>query len=178
MKARHLGVRYEAARITFEVGDKAKAREALGELLQTQTEYGLRMTPWSGEAVNLLLKDDAEESRKAARRLFTNPELKHLASDKVRADLLRRFSAAKLPDGFQFYLTLLDAKGDKLGERTLARPVAELFADEVTDVFASADPDVVAIVKKFPKTADRIPALKKWLEERAAEPRPVAGKSD
>lgn len=167
------GVRLQAAMILFQVGDQGNARAELGRVLESGDEYSMLRTIWMGDAVDLLLKDGSEESRKTALRLFTNAKLKMLDNEHVRASLLRRFTAERLPDSFSFYLPLLDIKGHQLETRGFAKPVAEKFADEITDIFARNDPDVQEIRKKHPNTSDRIPALKKWLQGRAANPRPI-----
>ena len=53
--------------------------------------------------------------------------------------------------------------------------MAETFADKITGMFAPNDPDMRKITKQFSRSAERIPALKKWLGDRAKNPRSVGG---
>jgi hypothetical protein len=57
------------------------------------------------------------------------------------------------------------------GSPTLSQPVAEKFADEITGVFAPHEEQIAARMKKIAKTADRIPALRRWLAEQAKTPK-------
>lgn len=75
--------------------------------------------------VDVLLKDGAEPLRAAARRLFENPNLKTFSESADRARVLRRFADSKIPDAYEFYLAMLDIKGNKLGDTTYRMPVAE-----------------------------------------------------
>jgi hypothetical protein len=80
--------------------------------------------------------------------------------DGYRAPLARRCAAAGLPEPYQFYLSRLDgAEG------------AQKFAEEIVTRFAPDDPAVKEIVRQFPKPADRVPELKKWLRAKLDRPK-------
>jgi hypothetical protein len=189
LKHARVGLRVEAALIQFEAGNQKEGREVLAAALAdgplpnqyevfsqlaNSRRRGLSSKSWLYEVVDLLLKEGSKPSQKAARQLLSNGQFVFLDEPDDRVRVLRRFADAKLADGFQFYLKLLRVEGNELGPRKLDRPVAETFADEVTNRFAPGDPDIRKIMKQHPKTADRIPALRTWLEDRAKDPRSVS----
>jgi len=61
---------------------------------------------------------------------------------------------------------IVDENGKERGTNTFHPSVAEHFAHEIVEKFAPDDAEVKRIVKQFPKTADQIPHLKKWLRSR------------
>lgn len=188
LQSEHVGLRVEAALIQFESGKRTEGREVLANALAQGPLPGRHDVPsrlandrrgsvpsksWLFEVVDALLNEGSEPSRQAAAQLFANKQLALLDEPRDRARVLRRFAAAKLPHSFQFYLPLLDVTGRDLGQVKLNRPVAETFAEEITTLFAPDDPAIRAIAKNSPKTADRLPALKQWLEDRSKNPRSV-----
>jgi hypothetical protein len=144
--------------------------DIFSQLVNSGRRGGLQEKSWLFEAVDLLLKDGSGESRSAARQLFNNPRLKLTDNEQDRVRVLRRFTADRLPDSFDFYLAMLAIKGNELGNATLSQPVAEKLADEITGVFAPQDEEIVALTKKIAKTADRTPAVRRWLAEQANNP--------
>jgi len=172
LKDKSMGVRLQAALILFEGKDRARGRQLVGDILENADRSTLTGSALI-EAVDALFKEGSKESRRAAARLLTDP--RSLAGFDMfeRIRLIRSFADEKLPDGFRFYLPLLDVESKDLGPVSWGQPVREVFADEITDRLAPNDPDVRRIKKEFPKTTDRIPALKKWLKERIDDPRPI-----
>jgi len=169
-------LRFAAALIVFQTGDKARARPILGDALVRDC-----IDPWRAdalvEAVDLLLKDGTAESRKQVRRLFSNPYLRHKTGIyRNRPRLLRYFAAAGMSEPYRFYVPLLDINKSELrqfdedgkpsGASYFYPTVAEESAREIVRKFAPDDAEVKKIVKQFPKTADQIPHLKKWLRSR------------
>jgi hypothetical protein len=82
-------------------------------LVNSGRRGGLQEKSWLLEVVNLLLKDGSAESRSAARQLFNNLRLKLMDNEQDRARVLRRFTADRLLDSFDFYLVMLAIKGNK-----------------------------------------------------------------
>jgi hypothetical protein len=132
---------------------------------------------WLADGVDQLLLDGSAESKRQVRRVFTNRSLAH-NRDSARVRILRKCAEAGLKEAYQFYLPLLDVakselpslndKGESSGTSFFEPTVAECFAREIVEEFAPGDPDVQEIVKKYPKTADQISPLKKWLQSRIA----------
>jgi hypothetical protein len=163
-------LRLQAALIVFQTGEKSKARRILGDGL-ANGEIGRAFV----DAVDMLLKDGSAESRKQVARLFSNRRLPH-ERDWARVEALRQCAGAGMKEAYQFYLPLLDInkselphldeKGKESGASFFHPTVAEELAREIVEKFAPKDPAIKDIVKKFPKTADQLPHLKKWLQER------------
>jgi hypothetical protein len=173
LDAREPSLRRNAALVVFRTGDKARAREILGDALATDEVEG-----WHAQAVEALLADGSEESRRQAARLFANRRLPH--ERQIRPGILRRCAAAGMREPYRFYLPfldddrrelpMLDGKGERVGASYFEPSVAASFAREVMKEFAPDDPAVKEIARKFPKEADRIPPLKQWLQSFAAGP--------
>jgi hypothetical protein len=165
-------LRFEAALIVFQTGEKAKAREVLGKVLETEViDLGLQ------SIVELLLKDGSDASRRQIARLFANKNL-HSANSTARyerSNILRRCADAGMTEPYRYYLKQLDDNevaysSSSSGDTEVRRVTfAEAAAEEIVEDFARDDPDVKKIAKKFPKTADQIPHLKKWLQTRIAK---------
>lgn len=161
-----LGVRLEAALILFQTGERSASLSILGDALAGGDEYSVLNLSSMIEAVELLLKDGSAASLKAAGRLFSNQKLKTWSNEHARSSILRSFSAAGYSDGYTFYRGLLEVKGNVLEQTTYGAPVAENFANEVTERFAPEDPAIIEIKKKYPNVPDQIAPLKKWLTEK------------
>jgi hypothetical protein len=156
LKGRDRSLRFIAAQIVFAAGDKAKVRTLIGEELATGELDG-RFNVWE-PVVRLLLKHGGKESLAAAVRLFENKDLVQVISSSGRAEVLQRFVAAGRTEPYCFYHERLDDEKS-----------AERFAVEITTEFAKDDADVKKIVADHPKTADRIPHLKTWLDAKSGK---------
>jgi hypothetical protein len=64
-----------------------------------------------------------------------------------------------------------DDKVEIRGSQHFSPSVAAEFAEEIVTRFAADDPAVKEIVKRIPKPADRIPALKGWLRSKLEMPK-------
>jgi hypothetical protein len=154
-------VRFAAALIVFRTGDKAKARPVLGDGLASSHLHGLH-----ADAIEELLKEGSAESRKEAARVFANPQLRD-ERDGLRPRLLARSAAAGMAEPYRFYLDALGRGGRELkGWNVWAGSAVDAAATEVVKQFAPDDPAVKAIAGKFPKAADQVPELIRWLRSR------------
>jgi hypothetical protein len=99
-------VRTEAALIRFQSGDKAGGLTVLAGVLRGDRKQPLP-TRKLLELIETLLTEGSEQSREAARQVFRHPNFRELHGFD-RVPLVQRFALAKLPDGFRFYLPLLD----------------------------------------------------------------------
>jgi hypothetical protein len=168
LSAKHRPLQVVAALIVFHTGDKAKARPILGAELTSSEDSWIQ----SAEA---LLGDNTQESRSLLVRIFKNRRLFY-SDGWTRAGLLASYAAAGLKEPYTFYLKLLeineselpllDEKGERSGTTSYEPTVAEAFAEEIVEKFAPNDDAIKDIVKKFPKTKDRIPHLKQWLQSK------------
>jgi hypothetical protein len=166
LKHKEAGLRLAAALIVFQTGDKSEPRKVLGDSLATGSVDG-----WLADAVELLLKDDASESKEAVRRVFTNRALRH-ERESSRQRILRACATAGMKEPYEFYLPLLDIKatelphlnekGEPSGASYFEPSVAEAFTKEIVSSFAPDDPGIKEIVRKHPKTADQVPKVKQW----------------
>jgi hypothetical protein len=150
LTAKSESLRLAAALIVFTTGDKAKARDALGDSLERD-----EFDKWVCEAVTALLADGTPESRKQAVRLFANPHLNGTGSDGWRWRVLAISAKAGLKEPYRFYTKALEDESDPAGAEDLVR--------EITLSFAPDDPAVKQIVKAFPNRKDQVAPLKKWL---------------
>src|SRR5207248_1370155 len=69
-------LRFAAALIVFQTGDKARARSILGDSLERGDVDDFYIRDGFADAVDLLLKEGTPESRKQARRVFSNQRLR------------------------------------------------------------------------------------------------------
>jgi hypothetical protein len=163
-------VRRSAALIVFRTDDKTKARKILGDELASCDLEGELPLP----AVQALLDDGSEESKRQVARLFANQDLAH-KRNYTRWNIFKLCVKAGMKEPYEFYLPLLDnndkelpyldAKGMRSGASFFDPSVAVETAEEIAKHFASDDRAVQEIVKYNPKTADQIPHLKKWLQK-------------
>jgi lysophospholipase L1-like esterase len=171
-------LRFNAALIVFKTGEKLKARVILGDALASD-----RVVRYE-QAVEALLKDGFPESRKQVERLFVNPTLRHPrggATDMMRSTIFGQCLQAGMKDPYRFYLPLLDInksrlstfdkQGKEVGYSQFDSTIAEMFAKEIVEYFAMNDPAVQEIARKFPKVAEQIPHLKKWLQAKLDAPK-------
>lgn len=161
-------LRFKAALIVFQTGDKGKARPVLGEALESAATDG-----WSKQAVELLLKDGTPASREQVARLFKNKELHRGSSSfhgSVRGEILRLCVEAGMKEPYAYYLKQLDnnevaftsfSSGDEKATQTT---YAQVHAREIVQTIAPDDPAIKEITKKSAKDLDQIPNLKKWLQ--------------
>jgi hypothetical protein len=173
LDAKDSSLRRQAGLIVFRTGGKDRTRPILSDGLAKGAING-----WVANAVKALLEDGSPESVRQVKRLFTNKDLAHDRFG-IRPAVFRLCVKAGMKEPYQFYLPLLDNKSQQLphlddkgkptGVSVFHPTVAEEFAREIVERFAGDEPAVQEIVKKFPKTADQIPHLKKWLRSRAEE---------
>jgi hypothetical protein len=166
-----LYVRFKAAVIVFQTGDKAKARPVLGEGLES---WGLDW--WAKHAVEILLNDGTDESRKQAARIFKLKELDRTGGgvDNYRAEIMHLCAEAGLKEPYHHYLKQLDnndvgyiswgANDEKVTQTTYA----QIHAREIINTLAAKDATVQEIAKKYKTESEQIPHLKKWLEAKVA----------
>jgi hypothetical protein len=161
-------VRRSAALLVFRTGDRDKVRKILGDELATcDLDGGFALA-----AVEALLGDGTEQSKRQVARLFANKDLPHKRSH-ARWNIFRLCAKAGMKEPYRFYLPLLDnndkelphrgGNGKTVGASYFNPSVAVETAEEIAKRFAGDDPAVQEIVKNNPKTADQIPHLKKWL---------------
>jgi hypothetical protein len=167
-------VRFAAALVAFQTGDKGEPRKIIGDALAND-----RLFSSHSLAVDLLLKDGSAQSRQQAARVLSNRRLA-LAEGRVRPSILRSCAAAGMKEPYGFYLPLLnnketklvvvDANGKEIGTRDFYSgwTVARSFAREIANEFAGDDLEIKVIARKY-QIADQIPHLKKWLESRLSE---------
>jgi hypothetical protein len=166
-------VRFKAALILFQTGAKDRSRSILGETLQTGAADW-----WAKKAVELLLKDDAPESRAQVVRLFKNQELSRGSGSfhdhQLRSEIMRLCVDAGMKEPLEYYLKQLDnnevafssfGSGDEKATQT---SYAQVHARELIHTVVATDPTIQEIAKKHAKDAERIPLLKKWLQEKLA----------
>jgi hypothetical protein len=158
-----LGVRAQAGFILLRTGDKEKARAALKRVLQ-KGDYSNVTGETLSEVVEALLKEGSGESRKAAAAVFGGVRLAGFdSSERVR--IMKAFAKAGLPGPYRYYLRLLAVKGKQIADTTYGEPVAEVFASEVVDDFASDDPEVQQIrTTPAGKPKQRVVAVTAWLK--------------
>ena len=167
LSAKDASLRFSAAMIAWETGEKSKVRSILGMAVEEGNAWHT--------AAEALLADNTAESRKELARLTRNPGL--TGSDgPYRAQLLARCAAAGLKEPYVYYLEMLQVEGERISIRgkdgkevngiSFAAPVAEVFSAEITERFASDNATVKDLVKRFPAVKDQVPHLKKWLQGR------------
>lgn len=160
------GVQLEAALTLFAAGERSDSIRVLGEVLGAGDDYNILHMSSMAEAVLLLLGEGSTASQKAAARVLSNPKLPSWDNQRVRAALMQHFTNAGYPDGYAFYRKMLELKGNQLGQMTYGQPLAERFAQEITEFFAPEDAGIIEIKKKYPTSMDQIEPLKKWLTEK------------
>jgi hypothetical protein len=163
---------FAAALVVFRTGDKEKARSLLGDAVGRREVDG-----WTADAVDVLLKEGTDESKKQAARLFDNRRLAH-ERDGSRARCVRLCVGAGLKEPYRFYLPLLDVKetrltiktekGEDVGVSHFEGPVSEVFAKEIVEVLGK-EKAVAEIVHNHRRPADQVAPLKAWLQERLKE---------
>jgi hypothetical protein len=164
-----LGVQVAAASVLWKAGDKVPARAVLARVLAEADHSNL-----GGEAleetVGMLLADGSADSRQAAVQVFRGQRLVSFREEN-RLGVVKKFIAAGMPDGYRFYLPLLDIAGRNHPETGTGyfEPVRQRFASEIMTGLAPDDPEIKALVKAGKKPGDAIPELKKWLQKKIDE---------
>jgi hypothetical protein len=165
-------LRFNAALIVFQTGDKGNSRGALGDALENENLDG-----WSKKAVELLLKDGSPASREQVARLFKNKTLSRQRdsfSNHIRGEILRLCVNAGMKQPYAYYLKQLDNQdvayttlgGDS--EKPTETTCAQVHAQEIVNTFAPDDAVVKEIAKKHAKDVEQSPHLKKWLQAKIA----------
>jgi hypothetical protein len=164
-----LDLQTEAALTLYEAAERKEALAAFARVAadaRCVEVSGHRLLP----ALKALLDDGSAESRAAAVKLCANAKLHQSHNEYVHGRLLRQLGEAGFAEPFQFYQKMLAVEGNKLDGTVYGQPVAVVFGNEITQHFAPHDPEVQAIVREHAKPADRVPELKKWLEEKVKKP--------
>jgi hypothetical protein len=165
-------VRICAAVVVFRSDKSAKAREILGDALEKR---GLEW--WTQTAVEALLSEGSPEARRQVARLFAykNMHLQKtlLITPVFRGNIMLKCADAGMVEPYQYYLKQLDNNelvplGPGISERDKLT-WAELHVAEIWREFGSANATVNEITSKFRTNAERLPAMKKWLQGRIAE---------
>lgn len=165
------GLRLQAALIELIVGDRNSARQEIKRVFESK-DACWQCTSELVEAVGtLLLEEGSKESRDTALRLIKSGTLAAYEENYTRAEVVQVFCAARMSDGFRFYLDALNTPGKRPDGTT----IAEQFANEVATYFAPNEPAVQRIRDRCSDAAGMIPALKDWLQEGVAKPHPVRG---
>jgi hypothetical protein len=174
LDAKYYSLRETAALIVLRTGgDRTRARQIIGDALEAE-DLDRSIMP---DAVEELLKDGSAESRRQVARVFGNGRLVSESDSRIaRVRILKACAAAGMTGPYQFYLPLIDRKGELLtiwnkekqdiGAAHYSPSISEAMAEEIVTQFAPDDPAVKEIAKKFPKPADRIGPLKEWLRSR------------
>jgi len=177
LDAKQADIREAAALIVIRTGgDRARARRVIGDLLETAELFGNNLP----DAVEELLKDATEESRREVDRVFANGRLAanfEPYSRAARLRIVKSCAAAGMLGPYQFYLRYMDMtgqelmmrtrKGEEIGTAHYSPSIGEAMAEEIVTQFAPNDTAVKEIAKKFPRPADRIGPLKEWLKGKA-----------
>ncbi|MFT3771104.1 MAG: hypothetical protein QM820_37285 [Minicystis sp.] len=158
--------RVEAALIVLAAGDKAAARQVLGEALEKEDRSSLFDNQFV-DAMDALLREGSPASRAAALRVFANPKLLELDGD-VRAALVRRALQDGIAEGLRVYERSLKLSGKTVGTTSYADPIAWVMADEIIERLGIADPRLEKLAK-IERGPARVPAAEKWVREKLAE---------
>ncbi len=170
-KNNHAGIklRLDAGRVLFDRGEHDEGRKVLADILENGdlTQLGEYMIP---SLVEALLAEGSEASKQTAREVFKNKQLTELR-DWDRVVVVNKCAQAGIGDGYLAYLPLLDIKGNSIGDHSYGPDtvVGEMFANEIIEMLAPGDPEIVRIKTTFPKAADQIEPLKAWLTAKAKE---------
>jgi hypothetical protein len=146
-------VRYRAAVLVARGGERALARQALGDVLAD-----MDLSSQLQDGVDLLLTDTTAEARWQLARLFNN---KHFLADdgKLRVPLLKRCAEDGLMEPYRFYLRMLED----------TNPVVVVtFTTELVTMFAADDLGIKEIIEKLPAPADQVEPMKEWLRAKLA----------
>jgi hypothetical protein len=159
-------VRFRAALIAFQTGEKVKSPEVLGELLENWGPAYL-----SKMAVELLLQNGSEPSRRQVLRIFKCKNLSSVSNE--RAAIMGMCAKSGMVEPYKYYLKQLDNNERTAnwqdGEGKFISPTfAAMHASEIINWFASEDAAVKEIGEKYKNATDQIPCLKNWLQSRIA----------
>lgn len=180
--AEHLGdpdvrVRAEAALIRLKTGDKEGGRRALAGLIAVADDARLGAERLKA-VVEGLLADGAPESRAIAQSLFTAAQDERRTDNVfLTVDLAHLYARHGLADPLRYFRRMLDRSGNRFGPATIlnGRSVAEAYADEITTMLAPKDPEIIRITAAYANSADRLSALRKWLDAKIADPASLGG---
>jgi len=160
------GVRAEAGVIRLMTGDKEGGRRVLARLVAAADDYNLAGDHLKA-AVEGLLADGTAESRAIAQSLFAPARDERSVGDSVKADLARLFARHGLADPLRHYRRMLDRAGNRRGDN--GSSVAAIYT-QITSWLAPADPEMIRIKASGATAADSLPALRKWLDAKIADP--------
>ncbi|MCY2930667.1 MAG: hypothetical protein NTV86_14450 [Planctomycetota bacterium] len=161
------GIRIQAGLLLMAAGDVAAGRTVVAEAIQDGDLFNV-LSSYVVQAVEELLKEGSEPSREVAARLFCDDGVAELDSQERHA-IVRMVLAAGITTPYGFYERLLSNRGNRLAHTGYGQRVADVFADELIDLFGDSDPALKAIAEKAPKRSDqRLAAVDGWLKARIA----------
>ena len=115
-----------------------------------------------------LLQEGSAESRRLARNVFQGVRLAGFRAED-RVSVIKSMIARGIPDGYRYYLPLLDVTGNQYGSSGYGQPVRKVFADEIMRQLAPNDPEIKRITKSGKPIGQQIGELKKWLKKKVGE---------
>jgi hypothetical protein len=149
----------------FDRTQKERVVPVLAKLLEkgSWAEIG----DFATNAVRELLKLGTKEAVDAARGILRNKYLhdpeEHFWDN--RPTIVTQLAKAGFPEGYQFYLELLDVKGNEYEGFLYTKPVAELAVEEVLGYTVFYDPALKAISKIKDPSQQRL-AIRQWLQDK------------
>lgn len=157
-------VRAEAAAVLVATGHVDEGRPVLAKLLRSAKAHGLG-SRGIRSAVEALLDEGSEDSRRAASRVLTRDGalMAMYAEDRVR--ILRRFADLDVKATYAFYKRGLTSGGSRQRHDSSRVPTREELAREIFEHVAQNVPRVQQIATRWrddPKA--RIEALIRWLD--------------
>ncbi len=161
-------IRLFVGQILFEAGEIAEGRKILVEVLENCDPRQIRVRVLPRLAATLL-KEGSSGSRDAARLIFKSRLFAGMDDGTARAALVKQCAEGGIGEGYLSYLPRLDGKhptrGNVVDDR--GKATSERCAAEIVTLLAPNDPEIMRIVKEFPRSADQIAPLKEWLKAKA-----------